>query len=349
MVGLALVHGAVLVAAPSALMIALGVWWSSNTIAHQFIHRPFFRRRAANQLFGAYLSVVLGIPQSLWRDRHLAHHAGLPSRLRFSHDLALQVCLVAALWVAMAVRSPRFFVTVYVPGYAAGLLLCWVHGHYEHVHGVTSHYGAIYNLLCFNDGYHAEHHARPARHWTELPDHRVPAAQTSNWPAPLRWMDGFSLTALERLVLRSPRLARFVVRTHERAIRELVGGLRDISRVGIVGGGLFPRTALILRDLLPRAHLTIIDASRANLDIARQRLSDSDVELVHARFDATDTCPYDLLVLPLSFEGDRASIYARPPAAAVIVHDWIWRARGVSRIVSVMLLKRVNLVVSVRG
>ena len=52
----------------------------------------------------------------------------------------------------------------------------------------------------------------------------------------------------------------------------------------------------------------------------------------------------DVLVIPLSFDGDRAAVYARPPARAVIVHDWIWRVRGTSRLVSPWLLKRLNLV-----
>ena len=53
---------------------------------------------------------------------------------------------------------------------------------------------------------------------------------------------------------------------------------------------------------------------------------------------------YDLIVLPLSFEGDRDALYDRPPARTVIVHDWLWRKRGISGIVSVVLLKRLNLV-----
>ena len=53
---------------------------------------------------------------------------------------------------------------------------------------------------------------------------------------------------------------------------------------------------------------------------------------------------FDLLVIPLSYLGDRAEVYERPPAAAVVVHDWIWRKRGVSRVVALLLLKRVNLV-----
>jgi hypothetical protein len=53
----------------------------------------------------------------------------------------------------------------------------------------------------------------------------------------------------------------------------------------------------------------------------------------------------DLVVVPLSFKGRRASVYAQPPqACAFLVHDWIWRVRGRSAIVSWLLLKRVNLV-----
>src|SRR5260370_19052851 len=84
MVALAAMHCAVLFAAPSVPVIALGLWWNSNTISHNFIHRPFFRRRSANVLFGLYLTLLLGIPQSMWRDRHPAHHPGLPPRLRLT-------------------------------------------------------------------------------------------------------------------------------------------------------------------------------------------------------------------------------------------------------------------------
>ena len=42
---LAALYGVVLVAAPSIPLIAVGVWWTANTIAHNFIHRPFFAAR----------------------------------------------------------------------------------------------------------------------------------------------------------------------------------------------------------------------------------------------------------------------------------------------------------------
>jgi hypothetical protein len=52
----------------------------------------------------------------------------------------------------------------------------------------------------------------------------------------------------------------------------------------------------------------------------------------------------DLTIIPLAFVGDRAAIYQAPPTSAVLVHDWLWRPRGRSALVSLLLLKRINLV-----
>jgi hypothetical protein len=252
---------------------------------------------------------------------------------------------VLALWTAMAVRAPAFFADTYVPGYLGGLLLCALHGFYEHHHGAVSHYGRIYNLLCFNDGYHIEHHARPGVHWSRLPDHRDSCARQSRWPAPLRWLDACGLNGLERLVLRSRVLQRFVIHVHARALRSvLMAAPARIGSIAVVGGGLFPRTAIVLRRLCPEARITIIDANRANLDRARRLVDPAGIEFLHAWYSPGRPDGFDLIVIPLSYVGDRAAVYENPPAAAVIVHDWIWRKRGASRIVAVPLLKRVNLV-----
>jgi hypothetical protein len=328
--------------------IAIGIWWNANTIAHRCIHRPLFRRRTANACVEAVLTLLMGFPQSLWRTRHLAHHAGVAPRVRPSAELALQMMLVLTSWTVMVVHAPAFFISVYVPGYLSGLLLCALHGHYEHAAGTTSHYGRLYNLLLFNDGYHVEHHRHPTEHWARLPAWREPSARASAWPAPLRWLEDISLEGLERVVLRSPALQRMVLRSHARAFSPLIAPLPPAHEVAIVGGGLFPRTALILRDLLPDARITIIDASRRNLERARALLGSDAVTFVHREYREPESPdrdpPYDLMVFPLSFTGDRRALYARPPAPLVLVHDWIWRTRGASRIVSIALLKRVNLV-----
>lgn len=342
---LALVHGAVLATVPSAPLVAIGVWWNSNTISHNFIHRPFFRSRAINAIFAGYLSVLLGIPQAWWRSRHLAHHGLTAARPLHRGELALHVALVIASWGVMIEYWPVFFASTYLPGYACGLLLCSLHGHYEHAHGAISHYGTAYNLLCFNDGYHVEHHRHPGVSWQRLPAYRVGAATTSAWPAPLRWMEVFSLTTLERLVLRSRLLQRFVVTVHARAFRAVTSSATAPARIAIVGGGLFPRTAIVLRSLFPDSELTIVDANCDHLKQARAWLSDPRVVFEHARFSGEDNGRFDAIVVPLAYQGDRDRLYAAPPASTTIVHDWIWRKRGNSRVVSRLLLKRINVIV----
>jgi hypothetical protein len=343
-VALAALHGAALVAVPCAPVVALGLWWNSNTVAHYFLHRPFFRHRALNVAFALYLSVLLGVPQTLWRDRHLAHHAGQPWHLRLSGRLCAECALVLALWAALLALAPAFFLTAYLPGYVAGLGLCWLHGHYEHAGGGTiSHHGGLYNFLFLNDGYHMEHHVHPGAHWTELPRHAATATRLSRWPAVLRWLETPWLELLERLVLRSPRLQRFLLDRHERAFVSLLPRLPEVRRVGIVGGGLWPRTPLLLRRLLPRARLVVIDRSADNLAAARPFLPDG-VEVINDFYDPLRMNDFDLVVIPLSLLGDRAALYRSPPAPAVLVHDWVWRRRGEGAVVSWLLFKRLNLV-----
>jgi fatty acid desaturase len=346
LIAFALLHGLILVVWPVWPVIALGVWWNSNTISHNFIHRPFFRDRWANRLFSAYLSALLGIPQALWRDLHLTHHAGvrLWGRLQTCGGLktrpgqiAAESALVLAVWTALALGSPRFFLAVYLPGYGTGLALCALQGYYEHFRqGAVSHYGAIYNFLCFNDGYHAEHHLYPGAAWRELPSRKLDRAFTSRWPALLRWMEVFSLEQLERFVLRSPALQSFVLSRHRTAIAALIPA--GVERVTIVGGGLFPRTALAIRELLPHARIVVIESNANHIAIARRFVKNVDFE---QRRYAGEPLDCDLAIIPLSFHGDRGRLYQHPPTRTVLIHDWIWRRRGLSRAVPIFL-KRIN-------
>jgi hypothetical protein len=55
---------------------------------------------------------------------------------------------------------------------------------------------------------------------------------------------------------------------------------------------------------------------------------------------------FDLVVVPLAYVGDRARLYRDPPAPFLLVHDWLWRPGGTrGTVVSVLLLKRLNLVI----
>jgi fatty acid desaturase len=401
LIALSFAYAGLLLSAPSIPLIAIGLWWTANTVAHNFIHTPFFKSRVLNRSFSLFLSALMGIPQSLWRERHLRHHAELRPgvhhaelrpgvhhaeqrwgvhhaeqrsgvhhaelrpgahhaelhesgkarhRSMWTRDVAIETAVVLTVWAAAAAADAAVFLTVYVPGYLAGLVLCSLQGHFEHARGTTSHYGWLYNWCFFNDGYHAEHHLRPGEHWTRLPSQPLAAAQRSRWPAVLRWLDSFSLESLERRVLRSPRLQRFVLAAHERAFKALLPKVAPIHRVTIVGGGLYPRSALIVRRLLPDATVAIVDAKPEHLAIAspflqlRVGAEHGGVELEHRFFDAALPEPADLVVIPLAFVGDRDRIYEHPPAKAVLVHDWMWRRRGEGARVSWLLLKRLNLV-----
>jgi hypothetical protein len=349
LVWLSFAHLGLLIAAPSIPLIGLGLWWNANTISHNFIHLPFFRSRTLNTMYGLYLTALLSIPQSAWRERHLRHHSGRDSALRWTRMGLFETSVVALLWIVMAATTPAFFATVYLPGYLLGLGLCQMQGYFEHAAGTTSHYGRIYNTIFFNDGYHVEHHSRSCEHWATLPRHIEPGARGSRWPPVLRWLDTISLESLERVVLRSTHLQRYVVACHERAFRALLPALPEIQRVTIVGGGLFPRSALVLQRLLPAASLTIVDASAKNLDIAATFL-DGAVTLCHRTYDVSaerrvhEPGDRTLVVLPLAFIGDRSRVYREPPAAFVLVHDWIWKRNVEGATISWLLLKRLNLV-----
>jgi hypothetical protein len=344
-VALAAGHGALLLLAPPAPVVAVGLWWNSNTVSHLFLHRPFFRSRAANRLFACYLTLVLGIPQTVWREMHLAHHAGVSWKPRLSRGVLVEVALVLGLWTILLLVAPRWFLTGYLAGYVGGLALCRLHGYYEHARGTVSHHGRLYNRLFLNDGYHVEHHAHPSAHWTHLPA-ADPAGpwQTSRWPPVLRWLDAFGLTCLERLALRSGVLQRFLLAVHERAFRDVLRDVGPVDRIAVVGGGLFPRTVLVLRRLRPAARLVVIDADPDHVRAAR-RFPVGDTQFVTSVYDPDRHTGFDLVVIPLAYVGDRARLYRHPPAPVVLVHDWLWRRRGArGAVVSILLLKRLNLV-----
>jgi len=340
LIGLAIVQGLVLLLRPSPLLMAIGMWWAANTIAHNFIHRPFFSARWLNRCFSFYLSLVLGIPQSLWRARHLAHHAEREWKLKLTHQLIVELLGVISLWALIAWSSPKFFLTAYVPGYLCGLCLCWLQGRYEHARGTTSHYGRLYNFLFFNDGYHLEHHARPAIHWRQLPLQSRLDQRPSHWPAVLRWIEGI-LGGLERLVLMSSQLQRFVVHKHQKAFRKLLNGLPQPQRIAVVGGGLFPRSLIVLKNIYPGADVVAIDGDQRHIEIAKRFVK---AKFIHEWFDPQRHGNFDLMVIPLAYVGDKRTLYEQPIAPNVLVHDWIWRKRGPGAVVSILLLKRLNLV-----
>jgi hypothetical protein len=381
-VGLAVLHSALFVfgltcvqlladgaALAFAVLFALGVCWSSNTVSHNHLHRPLFRAKALNVAFSWLLTLSMGVPQALWRARHFWHHAGEPAQPRprvMSRQVVVEGGAILVVWGGLFAQSPRVFLTAYLPGYALGLLLCRLQGDMEHRHtrsptrGV-SYYGRLYNWLWFNDGYHAEHHRFPSEHWTRLPARSGECVVAeSAWPPLLRWLErprpapgavqAGVLGWLERLALRSRLTQRYLLWSHERAFRRLLSGRTQIiCRVVVVGGGLFPRTALVLRRVLPRAELTIIDQSEESLVIAReflgkQRLAAGGLHFEHSAFSAQQADGHDVVVVPLAYVGDRRVLDQVSAGRPVLIHEWLWqRSSPRSTVISWLLLKRLSL------
>ena len=325
-------------------MVALGLWWNGNTVSHNFVHNPFFRSRTLNRLFSGVLSLLLGFPQGIWRQAHLAHHAERRVQVRWTAGVIAETALVAAGAVTLGVVAPRFLAFVYAPGWLAGMALCALQGRLEHRGGaVVGHDSRLYNALLFNDGLHPEHHAHPGAHWSELP--RVPreSARRSRWPAVLRWVEMLRpLDGLERVARRCRPLRAWVLARHRAALARLA--LAPPRTAVVVGGGILPRSAILLRERFPDAALTVLDREPAHLALAAPDLPEAVATRVET-YDPAQPPDVDLVVIPLSFAGDRRTAYAHPPPhGALLVHDWIWRRRGTGTVVSWWLLKRMNVV-----
>ena len=57
-------------------LYAFSVGWNLNSIAHNFIHNPFFKPDRLNRLMSLVISLALLSPQTMYRYVHLKHHAG---------------------------------------------------------------------------------------------------------------------------------------------------------------------------------------------------------------------------------------------------------------------------------
>jgi len=369
--GAAALHGALLVAGLAIanaggsfvkvaviVPLALAMCWGCNTVAHIHIHRPLFRNGWVNAVFRGYLTVLLAVPQGWWRTRHLQHHGIHSQHVDVRAGMVAEWAILLVGIGLFAALAPALLIEVYLPALGLGLGLCAMQGRGEHPvsDAGVDHHGTFYNRLWFNDGFHCAHHRNPETHWTSLPTAVQRGDGTSAWPPIIRLLDfnGFAPTLLdflERSTFDVGIVRRFLLRSHSQAFDALlpVQGREQLRQITVVGGGLFPRTVLVLGSLLPNARFTIIDSDAQHLARARALLDREAAHLSiafqHSRFDGEVLPGCDLLVLPLAFRGDRARTYRFPPARLVAVHDWLWRGQGCEgRCVSPFLLKRINLI-----
>jgi fatty acid desaturase len=63
-----------------AALYGLAIGWSQDSVAHNFIHNPFFVSRRLNRLVAFALTLVNGAPQTMYAYVHMRHHAGNSDR-----------------------------------------------------------------------------------------------------------------------------------------------------------------------------------------------------------------------------------------------------------------------------
>lgn len=349
-----------------AVLLGSAIWWNANTVAHIHMHRPLFASKGHNRLFALWLSLLTGIPQVVWRHRHMWHHAGEPQpppKLRWQPQLFAELAVIGLSWLAIASFAWPVLVGVWWPAFGFGMVLCQLQGHYEHarpgakVAAGISHYSVFYNWFWFNDGFHVEHHLEPTRHWQALPALKAQAqAPESPLPPVVRMFEpawqlgnvvhGQLMVGLEQFALALPPVAQFMVASHRQAFAQLFRQVGAAPRhIVVVGGGLFPRSVLVLVELLPHAELVVVEQEARHIvlaqeELARRNVSMARIRFVCGRFDPTVHAQgVDLVVLPLGLVGAADILTAGSPCP-VAVHTWWWSRVGHSVAVSPWLLKR---------
>lgn len=116
----------------------------------------------------------------------------------------------------------------YLPAFYLALALVNVQNYYEHYGAIpgssyansVSHYGRLYNLLTFNDGYHQEHHLRFQSHWTSMPE--------------VRRAHERKLADVERIVSPVPAIVGFLHRNRKLLYRTVTLPLESVARQAAV-------------------------------------------------------------------------------------------------------------------
>ncbi|MDB5449380.1 MAG: hypothetical protein JWQ46_436 [Phenylobacterium sp.] len=62
-------------------LYGLAIGWSLDSVAHNFIHNPFFAWEPLNRLTSFVLTFTLGTPQTMYAYVHMRHHAGNSDRI----------------------------------------------------------------------------------------------------------------------------------------------------------------------------------------------------------------------------------------------------------------------------
>ena len=156
-------------------------------------------------------------------------------------------------------------------------------------------------------------------------------ARASRWPPLLRWLEAVDLETLERLVLRSAVLQRLVVRrASQRVSRAAAPTVRRSGAWRSSAAGSSRERPWCFASSCPPREIVVIDASRRNLDTARRSWSSAGRRSCTRDFRRrVDRHRGDIRPARDSarVSGRPRRDLRRPPAPAVLVHDWLWHGQ----------------------
>jgi fatty acid desaturase len=124
--------------------------------------------------------------KGVFRDSPGDIYAALKAKKPFDAAFGrFEMLAIAAFIGGLALIDWRAVVFL-VPFYYLGECGSQLNGYFEHFGGDpdepiawgVSTYAPLFNLVWFNNGYHAEHHFRPAVHWTRLPAFHAAIAES---------------------------------------------------------------------------------------------------------------------------------------------------------------------------
>ena len=98
-----------------------------------------------NWVYAIYLTVLLSIPHSIWRDRHLRHHSGRDRLVSMDPERRVRNWPDCRVVDRAGIDGFTFLRRCLPAGVSGGAGLCQLQGHFEHARGTTSHYGRLYN------------------------------------------------------------------------------------------------------------------------------------------------------------------------------------------------------------
>jgi fatty acid desaturase len=168
--------------------VTMGFSQQFYNCVHDRHHQGNSDRQDANGQTIDWLSIYRhghdGLPESVWtytflsyfRDDVFETYRELKRRRPAdAYFGCVEIGCTVAAFILGFILSWKFML-FFIPFYYLGHSLSSLNGYYKHygsdpdkpiAWGVSS-YDFFYNLVWFNNGYHAEHHYRPKTHWTEM-------------------------------------------------------------------------------------------------------------------------------------------------------------------------------------